>query len=314
MVTGGLGFIGSHLVAALLARGCTVNVIDDCSTGVRDNLPRRAKGLRVLSADILDTSKVLDAAGGVDAAVHLAAVVGVRGSGPGGRIREVNVDGTRSVLDACSSRGVRRFILASSLAVYGERPHPGRDDLGSGPVSEYGASKLGAEALCRKSASEDKISSTALRLANVYGPRMRTRGEASVMAEFAKSVVQETPLRIFGDGRQSRDFVHVTDVVRAMVAAIQRSSAGFAAVDVGTGTAVSINRLASLFIRSSRKKLPVRHLPPTAEVRRCVADTRLAESLLGFRAEVPLPRGVREAIDWYAGIQRLRAGRPATAS
>ena len=312
LVTGGLGFIGSHLSTSLLMKGCEVKVFDDESTGRRGNLPLRVRGLQVRHGDILDGTELRTFAAGCEATVHLAGVLGIRTMTDSDSMRRVNVEGTKVVLDSCIHAGVSSFVLASSLAVYGGLP-PGNAGLFREPRSEYGGSKLEAEGLCNEAAATGRISTMALRLANVYGPKMRLEGEASVMAEFAKSVTLGTPLRIFGDGRQTRDFIHVDDVISAILDVLAQPAPGFDALDIGTGKETSINGLADLFLESSGRALPVVHLPAAREARRSRAHTGRAAKLLGFRARVPLRKGVVDVIQWHESVQRSRADLPSRA-
>lgn len=301
LVTGGLGFIGSHLVRALLEQGCAVRVLDDRSTGSSANLSGVKGDLDVVVADVADQARVRNAAKGMEAVVHLAAVLGVRSNRRRSRMKEVNVGGTRTVLESMAAAGVDRLVLASSVAVYGER----RTSMGtanrSALLSTYARTKAEAEALCERHALRSGALCFALRLANVYGPRLRVGADASVMAQFARSVARTEPLRIYGDGRQTRDFVHVSDVVRAILVALSIERRGFSALDIGTGKATSINHLARTFLRCSGTSLPVEHVPALGEVRASRADTGQAWRLLRFRSEVPLQEGVQELIGWYLG-------------
>ncbi|MDG7010639.1 MAG: NAD-dependent epimerase/dehydratase family protein [Nitrososphaerota archaeon] len=296
LVTGGLGFIGSNAVDALLSRGCAVTVLDDLSTGDRANLTSKKPG--VVIADVADLQAVRKAAREKEAVVHLAAIAGIRGPSPSGRLQKVNVEGTGNLLEACAAAGVKNFVFASSLAVYQDRANDRGGKPVVAPASPYGRSKLEAEALCERFAADQGAACFALRLANVYGPRMRTGSDSSVMAEFATAVARDEPLRILGDGRQTRDFVHVTDVVGAILAALAAGVGGFRVADIGTGRPTAINRLAGMFLESSGKKLPIKHLPAQKEVKASYADTVQARRLLGFRPAVPLRAGVADVLRW----------------
>ena len=307
LVRGGLGFIGSNLVRALLRRGSEVTGIDNLSTGRRGALPVGARGLRVVIADVLDEKTVLNEAN-VDAVVHLAALVGTRG-GSEAQLRRVNVDGTRKVLDACEEGGAKAFVFASSLAVYGDLLNHA-ERAGPEPRTAYGRSKLEAEGLVREHAASRGSSALSLRFANVYGPGMPQVADGSVMLEFVRSVLDGTPLRILGDGRQTRDFVHVEDVIRSVVSGLANPPPGYNAFDIGTARPMSINQLVRLFQECSKSPLPVEHFPPVSEVRHSRADIGQAEAKLGFRPTMRPERGVHDLLSWYEAhrsFARVRA-------
>ena len=295
LVTGGLGFIGSHLTEALLGQGCKVTVLDDLSSGNRGNLPRHHRGLLVVVSDILSAETAEKTVAGADAVVHLAALVGVRNEAKD-RLMEVNVRGTKNVVQASVRAGVRTFVLASSLAVYGEWNRDRRPQLD--PQSDYGKSKLAAEETLREAASSHNVSALALRFSNVYGPRMPRAAEGAVTIQFARSLVQSTPLKITGDGRQTRDFIHVSDIVTSIMSALGAAPPGFNALDIGTGLETSIKSLAHMFLGCSGKQLPLEHLPALNETRRSRATTEPAKEMLGFTSKVPLRRGVEDLIRW----------------
>ena len=223
LVTGGCGFIGSHLVDALLARGDKVRVLDDLSTGRRSNLP---DGVEVVVGDVADAKTVAQAMAGVDGCFHLAAVASVqRGNEDWLGTHRVNLTGTIAVFDAartCNRKGPVPVVYASSAAVYGDNPNmPLDESAATAPLSAYGADKLGCELHGRVAWQVHKVPSTGFRFFNVYGPRQDPKSPYSgVIAIFADKVAENRQITVNGDGGQVRDFVYVADVVRHLVAAM----------------------------------------------------------------------------------------------
>src|ERR1051325_140796 len=242
LVTGGAGFIGSHIADALIARGDRVTIIDDLSTGSRANVNPRAE-LHVM--DIRDA-----VVGAVDVVVHEAAQVDVRKSvADPGLDAEINIVGSIRVLDAAAKAGVKRFVFASSGgAIYGEPVEvPQTENHPTAPLSPYGCAKLSFEHYMNL---YDNLSCAALRYANVYGPRQNAKGEAGVIAIFAPHLWAGEEVTIHGSGEQTRDFVSVAHVVAANLAAIQGGFRG--AFNVGTGVETSINALHAMMARITR--------------------------------------------------------------
>jgi UDP-glucose 4-epimerase len=284
LVTGGAGFIGSHLVDALLARGDAVSVVDDLSAGRREQVPGDVP-LHV--ADIADVVGAM-AAERPEVVFHLAAQVDVRRSvaDPAHDAR-VNVAGTASVLEAAHAVGVRRVLLASTGgALYGESATlPTPEHAPIEPFSPYGASKAAAETYLALYTRLHGLSTLALRLGNVYGPRQDPHGEAGVIAIFAGAAAERRPVTVFGDGSQTRDYVYVSDVVAAFLAASDAGATG--AVNVGTGVETSVLEL-SEGLGVETRLAPAR----TGEVARSCLDVRRAADLLGWQPEVTLAEGL----------------------
>jgi UDP-glucose 4-epimerase len=284
LVTGGAGFIGSHLVDALLERDATVAVIDDLSSGTRERLPEHVP-LHV--ADIADIGPVAESER-PDVVFHLAAQADVRKSvaDPAFDAR-VNVAGTAAVLEAARVSGVRRVLLASTGgALYGEDvPLPTPEDAPLAPFSPYGASKAAAETYLALYTRLYGLSTLALRFGNVYGPRQDPHGEAGVIAIFAGAAVEGRTVTVFGDGSQTRDYVYVGDVVAGFLAAADAEATG--AVNIGTGVETSLLDLVSA-IGVTAEHQPAR----IGEVARSCLDVERADDVLGWRAEVPLGEGL----------------------
>jgi UDP-glucose 4-epimerase len=288
LVTGGAGFIGSHLVDALLARGDAVAVVDDLSAGRRELVP---DGAPLHVTDIAEIGPVMQQER-PDVVFHLAAQVDVRKSVADPALdARANVAGTASVLEAARASGAGRVLLASTGgALYGESvPLPTPEDAAVAPFSPYGASKAAAETYLALFTRLHGLSTMALRFGNVYGPRQDPHGEAGVIAIFAGAAVEGRPATIYGDGSQTRDYVYVGDVVSGFLAAAGSDATG--AVNIGTGIETSVLELTEALGVESRLA-PARK----GEVARSCLDVTRAAELLGWRAEVQLADGLERTL------------------
>ena len=290
LVTGGAGFIGSHLVRRLSARG-PVTVLDDLSSGKKENLADL--DCAFLRGSILDPAPLAEACAGATHVFHLAALVSVPASvSHPARCQEINVEGTRRVLAAAAQAGARRLVLASSCAVYGDEPTmPKTETSPTAPASPYAESKLAGEKLC----AQAPLPAVALRFFNVYGPRQDPRGSyAAAVPRFLEAARAGTPLTIFGDGHQTRDFVYVDDVTAALEhAALSPALSGV--FNVASGHSVSILRLAELILALTGLRSEIRHAP--ARLGDIVHSSASIEKL---RAT-----GWRPALDLAAGLQKI---------
>jgi UDP-glucose 4-epimerase len=284
-VTGGAGFIGSHVVEALLARGDEVTVVDDLSTGKRENVP---DGAQLVVADV--RNGLGDAR--PEVVFHLAAHVDVPASvARPEHDASVNVLGTIAVLEAARDVEAQVVFASSGGAIYGEGDGPVSESAPRQPLSPYGVSKLVGEEYL---AAYNRLYGTrhvSLRYANVYGPRQDPHGEAGVVAVFLRALARDESPRIFGDGLQTRDYVYAGDVARATLAAAGRDGGVF---NVGAGSETSVVDLWELCRRvagSTRDAVPAP--ARLGELQRSVLDVGLAERELGWRAEVPLEEGLR---------------------
>ena len=305
-VTGGAGFIGSNLVDALVERGDHVEVLDDLSTGSTANLEGAiARGAVLHEADIRDGERLagLVAAAAPDVIFHLAAQIDVRRAvADPGFDAQVNVGGTINVLEAARRAGVRRVVNSSTGgAIYGDAGTiPTPEDHLAAPMAPYGQSKLAAEGYLGLYARLYGLSAASLRYANVYGPRQDPQGEGGVVAIFCGKLAKGGTPVAFGDGRQTRDFIYVGDVVSANLAAAQSDWAG--ACNVGTGTETSVVELAAA-LRALGNGAPfeLSYAPArTGEIVRSAVDPALAREVLGWRAEVALPEGLERTL---AGVR-----------
>ena len=289
IVTGGAGFIGSHVVEALLARGDEVHVIDDLSKGVRENVPAPAT-LHV--HDVREPFDGLVRETGARAIVHLAAQADVRVSvAEPGRDASINVLGTVNALEAARPVDARVVFASTGGAIYGECERPAREGDPLLPLSPYGAAKLAGEGYLGAFARLYGVPHMALRFGNVYGPRQDPHGEAGVVAIFLGRLLEGEPCRIFGDGSQSRDYVYVGDVTRATLAALDGDVGGV--LNVGTGIATSVLDLYEVCRRVAGSDAePVHEAARAGELGRSVLDGEGAAAAIGFRAETSLADGV----------------------
>jgi len=300
LVTGGAGFIGSHLVKALLRAGHFVRVLDNFSTGSMDNIVDVARDVEIVVGDVRDYSVVEKCVRGVDVVIHLAALIDVAESIERPDLYfEVNVIGTHNIAKAC--RGVNVLIFASSSSVYGDPlkiPIP-EDHLLS-PRSPYAASKAAGEALIQAFSSIYGYRPIILRIFNVYGPK-QSRAYAGVVIEFIRRVLRREPPIIYGDGEQTRDFIHISDVIDAIMKAmsIERARGVF---NIGSGKAVTINQLAKLILKTlNREDLKPVYAPPRpGDIKHSIADITKSRKILGFEPKISLEEGIKTLINVIA--------------
>jgi UDP-glucose 4-epimerase len=304
IVTGGAGFIASHLADALVERGDRVTVLDDLSRGRHENVNPAAE---LAVVDVRDAAAVerTFASARPDACFHFAAQPDVRISVERPAFDcEINVVGTINVLEAATRQGSRVVFASTGGAIYGECERPAREQDPQEPLSPYGAGKLAAEEYIQTFERLHGGGHVALRLGNVYGPRQDPHGEAGVVAIFLGLLAQgETPT-IFGDGTQTRDYIYVGDVVRAALASLNGHAGVF---NVGTGNEISVLDLLAACSDASGVPAEPRFAPPRAgELLRSVLDPSLAEDELGFRSETALVEGLRATWDWIRGKEASR--------
>lgn len=296
LVTGGAGFIGSHACEALIADGMRVRVLDDFSTGNAANLAPFWRDIEVVEGSVESSGALARAMAGVRDVVHLAARSSVAESIAAADVyRRVNIDGTHALLAAAADAGVRRVVFAASSSAYGDHPAPHDESLPPRPMSPYAETKVAGEALIREFAASRGVDGVALRFFNVYGLRQDPNSAyAAVIARFRSRIAADLPVTIYGDGLQTRDFIHVSDTARAIACALRATTplAG-TAVNIGTGSATSVLALASLIARVLGKSPSVAHAAPRAgEVRESVAVTERAAALIGFRATMRIEDGL----------------------
>jgi UDP-glucose 4-epimerase len=296
LVTGGCGFIGSHLVDALLARGDRVRVLDDLSTGKRENLDPRAV---LVMGDVADTALVSYAMHDVDGCFHLAAVASVeRGNRDWLGTHRTNLTGTITIFNAAranDARGAIPVVYASSAAVYGDSAElPLSEERRTEPLSAYGADKLGCELHGRVASHVHGVRALGCRFFNVYGPRQDPASPYSgVISIFFDRISRTQPITIFGDGGQTRDFIYVADVVDALTRAMDRKETDPSVLNVCTGRATSILDLAQAIATVHGAKADIRFEPARAgDIRASLGDPALAIKTLGHRAATSLLEGL----------------------
>lgn len=299
LVTGGAGFIGSNLVKLLTSEGYDVVVLDNLSSGYRQNLdPFKQVSLQV--GDVRDAETVTRVMENVEIVFHLAASVGnVRSIEQPVEDSEINVIGTIRVLEAARRAGVKKIVCSSSAAIFGELQHlPIGEDHPTEPDSPYGVSKLAEEKLCLAFGRIYGLDAICLRYFNVYGVNQRYDAYGNVIPIFADRLLRRKPLTIYGDGEQTRDFVSVDDVARANLLAA-RSSGVAGAFNIASGVATTINRLAAMMSEMSDVEATIEHTEARkGEVRDSQADISAARATLGYEPKVALSEGLLEYMNW----------------
>jgi UDP-glucose 4-epimerase len=303
LVTGGAGFIGSHLCDALVARGDTVRVLDNLSTGHRSNLP---VAVNLIVGDVADPATVGRAMHGVDGCFHLAAIASVeKGITDWIGTHQTNLTGTITVFDAIRRQGSKiPVVYASSAAVYGDSATvPIAETEPRTPLSAYGADKYACELHARVASHVHSIPTAGLRFFNVYGPRQDPKSPYSgVISIFCERISAGVPIKIFGDGQQTRDFIYVADVVQALLAGMALRPADSPVFNVCTGVPTSIEALSRLIADLARKNLNAETQPSRAgEIRHSLGSSALADHVLGLPARVPLRIGLQQVLAWMTG-------------
>jgi UDP-glucose 4-epimerase len=305
LVTGGAGFIGSHLVHALVARGDQVRVLDNFSTGKRENLAGLENDIELIEGDLLESVQVEKALQHAEFVFHEAAFISVPESIENPRAcYQVNVQGTIELLEASRQAGCKRVVLASSAAVYGaSQDMPLRESAPPECLSPYAASKLFNETLAKLYSQAYKLPVVALRYFNVFGPRQSpTSAYAAVIPKFIESLHKGSAPIVFGDGRQTRDFIFVEDVVHANLLAAGAQDAPGGVLNICSGQETSLlyllNVLYSLFPKSPKAKFAE---PRLGDVPRSLGDPSAAAAALGFRSEISLQAGLKHCVEaWQA--------------
>ena len=298
LVTGGAGFIGSHLVDHLLRAGWAVRVLDNLTTG---RIERVASSVEFVNGDVNDAASSLAACRGVDTVFHLAARVSVRDSFDFMvEHNTTNVTGTLVMLKAAAAGKVRRFVFASSMAVYSDSADavPLSETHAVRPLSPYGIAKLAAEEYLCLAAPFFDIEPVVLRFFNTYGTRQTLSPYVGVATIFVNRLLSGQRCTVFGDGEQCRDFVHVSDVAKACILAADAPQAVGRRINVGSGRGTTVNQLLSLISALMKKEAIRQHEPPqAAELRNSIADLTLARQLLGYEPRAVVDVGFAEMIE-----------------
>lgn len=303
LVTGGAGFIGSHIADALVARGDEVVVLDDFSSGKPENLAGVHEKVQIIRGNICDLDVVRQACRGVDFVLHQAARTSVPRSVENPlETNRTNVDGTLNVLLAARDAKVKRVVFASSSAVYGETPTlPKTESMPAVPISPYGVSKYVGELYAQVFGHAYGLENVCLRYFNVFGPRQDASSPYSgVLSKFCIALLTDQTPAIYGDGQQSRDFTYVENVVQANLLACEADGVSGMVFNVGTGSRVTLNEVLTVLGKISGKRANPRHLPPRpGDILHSQADISLACKHLGYSPRVSLEEGLRRTWEWY---------------
>jgi UDP-glucose 4-epimerase len=303
LVTGGAGFIGSHIVERLVGKGVRVRVVDNLSTGHIRRLTSLLPTIELLEGDLADDAIAHRAVAGVDYVLHQAAIPSVQRS-----IRDpivsnrANVSATLNLLESCREHGVRRVVYAASSSAYGDTPVlPKREDMTANPLSPYALQKFTAERYAMMYHELFGLQTVSLRYFNVFGPSQDPNSEYSaVIPKFITKLLHAETLTIFGDGEQSRDFTYVDNVVDANLLALEATEAPGKVFNIGCGERISLNHLVRLLEKILGVTAKVEYQPPrSGDVRDSLADINLAKSALGYSPRVAIEEGLRKTVEWF---------------
>ena len=308
LVTGGCGFIGSHLADALIGAGHRVRILDDFSTGKHSNAPAKAE---IVTGDVADAATVRAAMAGMDGCYHLAAIASVQRSVEAWEeTHRVNLGGSINVFEAAHAVGGVPVVYASSAAVYGDLPEmPLREDAPLRPIAPYGADKAGSELHALAALAVRGVPSTGLRFFNVFGPRQDPASPYSgVISIFAEKLLARQPMTVYGDGKQTRDFIFVADIVAALQAAMAKQDRSAKVFNVCRGEEVTLLRLIGALERAAgRKAIVVHAVARPGDARRSVGDPSRLMAGLGFAAKVGLEEGLAALLQWLESTRTVSA-------
>jgi UDP-glucose 4-epimerase len=301
LVTGGAGFIGSHVVDCLVKESCAVRVFDDLSSGKLTNIQGHLKSGKVefVKGDIRDALAVRKNLEGIDAVVHLAALISVPFSFENPALTfDVNLFGTLNLLRSCVQKGIGKFVFVSSCAVYGDPELlPVNEAVKANPISPYAESKLVGERYCLGFSERELLRLVVLRFFNVYGPRQGLNDYSGVITQFIDRLKQGKPLLVYGDGSQTRDFVNVKDIANAVLASL-KTGVSSDVFNVGSGKSTSINELAKTVSEIFDRDLDIHYKEPrTGDIKHSYADISKAKKFLGYEPKFSLSDGLRELIE-----------------
>lgn len=305
LVTGGAGFIGSHLVEGLLARGWDVRVLDNFSTGHRENIKHLINQIDLLEGDVTNLTTVRFAVRNIDVVFHQAALPSVARSVANPlESNEVNITGTLNILLAARDASVKRVVYAASSSAYGNTPTlPKVETMMPTPLSPYAIAKYTGEMYARAFTQLYGLSTISLRYFNIFGPRQDpTTQYAGVIAKFCTCAIEGKPYPVFGDGEQSRDFTYVENVVNANLLAAEAKLDDATLVNIACGERTSLNQLIAMLNELTNQNLPAQYGPERAgDVRHSLADVTRAGKLLGYEPMVDMREGLKRTLEWYRG-------------
>ena len=304
LVTGGAGFIGSHIASALIAEGARVRILDDLSTGHRENLDEIGGGIDFIQGSVADEELLNKALEGVELVFHEAAIPSVPRSVEEPRQTHIaSVDGTFSLLVAARDQKVRRIVYAASSSAYGDQPTLPKSELMlPDPLSPYAVAKLVGEYYCQVFTRVYGLETVSLRYFNVFGPRQDPGSQYSgVVSRFISALLSNERPVIYGDGEQSRDFTYIENVVFANLSAAEAPNAAGKVINVANGERITLNQLLSeLKDLTGKQDVTAEYLEPRiGDVRHSLADISLARQLLGYESKVDLREGLQRTIDWW---------------
>ena len=303
LVTGGGGFIGSHLVDRLLEYGSHVRVLDNFSTGQRKNLQHALAHIELIEGDLRSVEVVQRAVTGIEVVFHQGALPSVpRSISDPETSNAVNITGTLNLLLAARNAGVRRVIVASSSSVYGDTPTlPKIESMATSPLSPYAISKLATEQYACVFARLYELEAVALRYFNVFGPRQDPASQYSgVIARFCTAALQGQPCTVYGDGLQSRDFTYVQDVVQANVLAANAPDASGHFFNIACGMQITLLAMIQLLEQFTGRSISVKNEPPRpGDVRHSSANIDKARQLLGYEPRIGFAEGLAQTLEWY---------------
>jgi nucleoside-diphosphate-sugar epimerase len=304
LVTGGAGFIGSHIAEELAAKGFFVRVLDNFLTGKEENIASFLDGIELLRGDIRDLDLCREALEGIDYVLHQAALPSVPRSVEDPLLTTaINIEGTLNILLASKDASVKKVVFASSSSVYGDDEHlPKKEGLEGNPLSPYAVTKLAGEKYCQVFSEIYGLPTVCLRYFNVFGPRQDPFSQyAAVIPNFIMRLLSGEPLLIHGDGEQSRDFTYVANVVEANLQAAQADDVSGQVLNLGNGVQTSVNALAETLMELMQKDIePVHDEERPGDVRHSFADISKAESLLDYAPRVSLEDGLLKTIEWFS--------------
>jgi len=303
LVTGGAGFIGSHIVEKLVRKNHFVRVVDNFSSGRRQNLDGVIKRIELIEGDIRSPDVCVRATQGIDFVLHQAALRSVPKSMDNPKeYNEVNINGTLNMLEASKKNKVKRFVFASSSSVYGDTDRfPEREDFTPWPISPYALTKLAGEQYCRIFSQHYGLDTVSLRYFNVFGPRQSLDDEyAVVIPKFITCMLKGQPAPIYGSGRQSRDFTYIDNVVGANILATKKANANGGVFNIGNGKDYSILELVKILNKIMKKDIRPKFLSPRpADVFRTLSDLSRSKRILGFRPKVDFLEGLNLTVEYF---------------
>jgi nucleoside-diphosphate-sugar epimerase len=303
LVTGGAGFIGSHIVDELVRRGHSVVVLDNLSTGKESNLASVRKKIELSTGSVTDLAAVQAACRGADYVVHLAARTSVpRSVADPVDTNHANIDGTLNVLVAARDAKVRRFVFAASSSAYGDTPTlPKVETMQPAPISPYGVTKYVGELYAQVFGRVYGLENASVRYFNVFGPRQDPTSQYSgVLSQYKLAVIEGKPPVVYGDGEQSRDFTYVENIVDETLRACEAPGASGKVFNGGTGSRITLNEVLKQLEKITGKKIQARYEPPrTGDILHSQADISLARRVLGYEPAVLFGHGLKRTWDWY---------------